>query len=383
MTTKLYQARLNGALLQTGSVGSTQITDATVAAVDVDLAARLEMIAAANPIMNGGFDIWQRGATFTSIATSTYGPDRYAYFKSGTVVHDLLRSTDVPAIAALVPGANYSSHLDVTTADASIAAGDFCLFGHRIEGYNWLPFSQKQFTVGFWVKDTKTGVHCLAAQSQTGDRSCVIEYTVNSTDTWEYKTCTFPASPSAGTWDYTNGIGLSLYWALSCGSSLQTPAGSWASSNYYGSANQVNATDSAANNFKLWGVTMGLGATVAPFWPRSFGREMDLCRRYFERFGGATSSAFATGNAGGTSVGYFTLPHYRKRVAPTFTFSAAGTFDIQYQTTNTAGTSIAAGVVGADHSRIDVGCAAVLTTGDAVRLIGLSSTAIIDISAEL
>lgn len=255
---------------------------------------------ATNPIINGGFPIWQRGTAFTSIADNVYGPDRWKYGKAGAVVHDLLRSTDVPAVAALTPITNYSLHLDVTTADASIAAGDACYLRQQVEGYNWAPFAQKQFTVGFWVKDTITGIHCVSGRNFGGDRSCVIEYTITAADTWEYKTVTFPASPSAGTWDYTTDVGLTLNWVLSIGSTYQTTAGAWQTGSFFGTANQVNSTSSTANNFKLWGVTMGLGATVAPFWPRSFGQELALCQRYYQKtFAYATAPAQNSGTTAG------------------------------------------------------------------------------------
>lgn len=234
----------------------------------------------ANPIINGGFEIWQRGASFTSIASGAYSADRWQYGKSGTVVHDILKTGDVPTIAALVPAANNCLHLDVTTADTSIASGDYCEILQPIEGYNFLPFWQKQLTVGFWVKSTITGIHCVSLRNGGSDRSCVMEYTVNASDTWEYKTVTFPASPSAGTWAFTNTVGAYLGFTLSAGSTFQTSAGSWATGAFIGTSNQVNSTSSTANNFKLWGVTMGLGPTVAPYWPRLYADELRLCQRY-------------------------------------------------------------------------------------------------------
>jgi hypothetical protein len=244
---------------------------------------QMVLSAATNPIHNGGFSVWQRGTSFTSVANLAYAADRWRYFKSGAVVHDFLQSTDVPAVAALVPQATYSAHLDVTTADAALAAGDACFLRHAIEGHAFLPFAQKQFTVGFWVKDTATGVHCIAARNAADTQACVMEYTVDAADTWEYKAVTFPASgvvSVANGWDLTNGIGLMLELALSAGTTYQTTPGAWQAGFFVGTASMVNSTSSTSNSFKLWGVTMGLGTTVAPFWPRSFGEEQALCQRY-------------------------------------------------------------------------------------------------------
>jgi hypothetical protein len=268
---------------------------------------QMVLSAAANPIHNGGFPVWQRGAGFTSMANGTYMADRWMYGAAGTTaVVDALQGA-LPAIAALVPGSNYSLALTTTTADVAIAAGDVISIQHTIEGYNWRPYTQQQFTVGFWVYATATGTYCVAARNSGLDRSCNIEYTVNASDTWEYKTVTFPASPSAGTWNYTNGAGLYLSWVLAAGSTYQATTGSWSTSSAVASAAQVNAVSTIGHDFVLWGVTMGLGTTVAPFWPRSFGEELALCQRYFwKSFPYGTAPAQASG-----ATGYLT---YRARI---------------------------------------------------------------------
>lgn len=355
-----------------------------ITAADVTSIARLELIAATNPVHNGGFNVWQRGATFVAAANGMTA-DRWTYVNISSVVHTVQRSTDVPAVAALVPLTNYSLHLDVTTADASIGASDVCAVTHAIEGYAWVPFAQKQFTIGFWVKDTITGIHCVSAVNTGDDRVCVMEYTVNVADTWEYKTLTFPASPSSGTWDYTTGVGVKLRWVLACGSLLQTTAGSWQTNGLYGTSSQVNSLSSTSNNFRLWGVTMGLGSTVAPFWPRSYGEELALCKRYFERFGPLSGMTFATGNAFSTTQGFFTFPHSTKRATPTLTMSTASNFAIQYGATVAACTAVSGDTPQADISRLSatVG-SAVLTVGNAVRLVdNVTTAATIDVSAEL
>jgi hypothetical protein len=44
---------------------------------------------------------------------------------------------------------------------------------------------------------------------------------------------------------------------------------------------------------------MGLGTTVAPFWPRSFGEELALCQRYYwKTFPYATAPASSAGTTG-------------------------------------------------------------------------------------
>src|SRR5678816_1821597 len=134
---------------------------------------------ARNAILNGDFNVCQRGTSFTSIANNTYAADRWLYGKGGTVVHDISRSTAVPTVAQSGRLFNYSLLLDCTTADAAMAAGDIAQILQRIEGYNWLPVAQRIFTISFWVKATKTGTYCVAFLNSGTDRSYVAEYTVN------------------------------------------------------------------------------------------------------------------------------------------------------------------------------------------------------------
>jgi hypothetical protein len=173
--------------------------------------------------------------------------------------------------------------VDCTTADASISAGDYTFVDHRVEGYNWLPLTQRIVTLSFWVKGTKTGIHCVSLINSGADRSCVKEFTINTTATWEKKTLTFPVSPSAGTWDYTTGIGIYIRFALAAGSTFQTTADAYQTGNFFATSNQVNATDDTANDFRLCGVQLEAGSVATEVEQRTFPEELALCERYYEK----------------------------------------------------------------------------------------------------
>lgn len=234
-----------------------------------------------NAIINGDFNVWQRGTSFSAIADSTYNADRWRYIKTGAMVHTVSRSTDVPSVAQAGRMFNYSLLVDCTTIDGSIAATDFCAIEQRIEGYNWLPLAQRDLTLSFWVKATKTGIYSIYAKNSGGDKGYVGEYTINTTNTWEYKTVSISASPSAGTWDYTTGVGIMVGFSLACGSSLSNTAGTWGNGGYVGSPNQVNACDNTANNFQICGVQLEVGNKATDFEIRQIQKELALCHRYY------------------------------------------------------------------------------------------------------
>jgi hypothetical protein len=270
-----------------------------------------------NPIINPCMEMWQRGTGFASAASGTYTADRWAYQKSGAMVHDVARSTVVPAVGAAGVAINFSLYTEVTTADAAIAAGDYCAIVQRIEGYNWRHFAQRDLTLSFWVRATVTGTYCIALTNSIADRSFIAEYTINTTDTWEKKTINIPASPSAGTWDYTNGIGAELRFALACGTTFQSTVG-WTNGNFIGTNLQVNATGTVGNLFRLTGVRLELGSIATPLRYRSFPEELALCQRYYE----SSADALYCADVTAPGVYYHTLTfHTYKRTNPTMAFT--------------------------------------------------------------
>jgi hypothetical protein len=340
-----------------------------------------------NIVINGDFNIWQRGTSFATIADGTYTADRWVYGKVGSMVHTVSRSTDVPTVAEAGRLFNYSLLIDCTTVDASIASGDVCGIEHKIEGYNFLPLAQKIITLSFWVKATKTGIYCASFRnnrSGTPDRSYIGEYTINSSNTWEYKTITIAASPSAGTWNYTDSNGLSLTFVLAAGSTFQTTANAWQTGNFFATANQVNATDSDSNDFRIAGVQLEKGSFATPFEQRTTQEELDLCLRYFERIGGDVgNAALSIGFAATTTVGYGIIPFKKqKRTTPTVTVSGQTHFRFNTASANNNSTAVAAQLLSIFSLSLQVTVASGLTTSDS-GLIDTQSSGYIDVNSEL
>jgi len=231
-----------------------------------------------NKIINGAMEISQRGTSFAAVAHSTYTIDRFQWQHSGAMVVTITQSTDVPNDTF-----QSSYKVDVTTADASIAAGEYALIAQYIEGYNVRDLIGQTFTLSFWVKSPKTGTHCVSFRNSIYNRSYIMEYTVSVANTWEYKTLTVTGGLiTAGTWNWTNGVGLTVIFTLTTGSTFQTTAGAWQTGNFLGTSNQVNCMDSTANDFFLTGVQLEVGPTATEFERRSIGQELALCQRYYQ-----------------------------------------------------------------------------------------------------
>lgn len=276
-----------------------------------------------NLVIGGDFHTnpWQRGTSFPAISSSDYFADRFRYDKVGTMVHTASKAADAPTVLEAGIYTENCTLLDCTTADAAIAAGDLSLVTHKIEGYDWAKIAQRKFTLSFWHKHTKTGIYCVSFQNAGGDRSFVAEYTQTATDTWEKAEIVVEASPSTGTWDYTNGTGIGIIFTMAVGTTFHTTAGAWQVGNFFGTANQVNACDDVNNNFRLALVQVESGTEATAFEERSFAEELAFAKRYTQliNFGQFDALGSFVWNRGASNLVETTFDFPEMRTTPTIT----------------------------------------------------------------
>ena len=303
------------AALEELSTAVTDITDGLTFTGNVNVPSLNggQLAGTRNKIINGKMDVAQRGTSFPAIASGAYSLDRWVIGANTTAaILTASQAADGPSGEAF----QNSLRLAVTTADATIAATDNFTLNQRIEGYNVRDLIGKTFTLSFWVRSSKTGVHCVSFINSGVDRSYVAEYVINAASTWEYKSITVSGGfPAAGTWDWTNGIGLNVRWSLASGSNSQNTAGTWQTGNFSATANQVNVLDTVGNIFAITGVQLEVGAVATPFEHRQIGTELSMCQRYYE------IGAYA--QVGYSSFGtYIRRPFMvEKRATPTMTIS--------------------------------------------------------------
>ncbi len=287
-----------------------------------------------NLIVGGEFSTnpWQRGTTFTAATDGSKNADMWSWKNTGSAVVTISKSSSAPSVALANCLSANSHSTAVTTADAGIGAAAVYANIIKMEGFKFAEIAQRQFALSFLVSSPKTGKHCVAFINGGNDKSYVAEYTVNSANTWEKKTIIVSASPSAGTWNYTNGTGLQIAFCLGVGSNNQTTANVWQSGAYYGTSNQVNCMDSNTNVFLLDCVK------IEPIFSTSYSlpniqQELSACQRYYNKTfppgvtpaqsigsdsGAITYSIMVAGTAGANSQ-YWTFP-VLMRDAPSITF---------------------------------------------------------------
>lgn len=274
-----------------------------------------------NKIIGGDFTTnpWQRGTSFAAVANNSYTADRWVYGANGAGVLSVLKTADAPTATQAGVYTQHCLHVDVTSADASLAAGDIYNVQQRLEGLNAASFGFGQagtrfITLSFWHKHTKTGVSCISLENSVADRVYVAEYTQDVSDTWEQAVITIPVD-MIGTWLYVSGIGIRLKFSLGAGSNFQGTANTWQTLGIGCTASQVNHLDNVANNFKIALVQLEAGDKATAFETRDVGSELALCQRYYE-----IGAFFDQGySAAGTSITASVNFKVNKRVAPTVT----------------------------------------------------------------
>jgi len=237
-----------------------------------------------NLIINGDMQVSQRGTSFTSNA-DLYTLDRFAIGHGSPVnAMTVSQETDAPT------GFKYSLKV-LTGTGAGASTGGYAILRQAIEGQdmyhlNFGASSAKTIAISFYIKSSLTGTFAVSIRNQAGNRAFASTYTINSANTWEYKTILI-AGDTSGTWATDNGIGLHVFFDLGAGSNFDIATGAWtAGSNMFGGESTVKLTETTNATWFLTGLQLEVASQATPFEHRSFGEEKLLCGRYYQKKGG-------------------------------------------------------------------------------------------------
>jgi len=237
-----------------------------------------------NIIINGAMQISQRGTSETGVGGSSgyFTLDRYKIVASGTAGRvTMSQSTDAPN------GFSNSLKLDCTTADTSIASGEYFFLSQYIEGQDVQQLKKgtsdaEKVTVSFYVKGNASATYTLELEDADNSRQNSQEFSV--TTSWTRVVKTF-VGDTTGTLNNDNGNSLNLNIILHSGSDLA--GGTHTSNAWHSTANQragdnlTSIFDSTDREFFITGLQIEIGEQATPFEHRSFGEELALCQRYF------------------------------------------------------------------------------------------------------
>jgi hypothetical protein len=318
---------------------------------------------------------------------------------SGYVIDGWTTSMSMPcatvAQAADAP-AGFSTSLKWTNTVATVpAAASGYVLSHAIEGYRFsrVGFGKanpQPLTIGFWSKIHRPGMYSVGLRnSSPTDRSCVMPFTQNVADAWEYKTVTFPGCPD-GVWSTNTAPAAQIHFAPACPPDRCGPAGVWSSASptLLGVTGTTNGIAATTDTFQITGLIVLPGiyapsAARSPFVMRPADVELQTCFRYFQRMPSGVNS-FGLGQAVSPTRALIECPypHGAMRGVPGIGFF--NTF--QLWAAGAGGLAVSAmTVTGNDDTRcmFDVTCASGLVAGNATRLVGAVAASQITFDARL
>ena len=231
----------------------------------------------------------QRSNNSTAYGIKTV--DRFSFGNSGLddAAITQSRSNQAPA------GFKNSYKITINTVENSVADTEwlYCRYTMEAQDAQRLNFGSsnaKQTTLSFYVKSSVTGTYSILFFVSDSSRAITKTYTIDSADTWEYKTVTFDGD-TGGTINDDKGQGPDFYWTLAAGSDrISSDSTSWgtysASKAAYGQTANVAGTASATWN--ITGVQLEVGSQATPFEHELESDTLLKCQRYFYRNNGNT-----------------------------------------------------------------------------------------------
>ena len=288
-----------------------------------------------NLIINGKCSVNQKGTnTGANVVT---GPDRFFIHQGGATGHVIESSRQIDG----PPGFANCFQYKTTTAVTNTSADQYTGFAHKFEVQDVIPYiwsGASHVTASFWVKSSIAGTFPfnINVEEATGGGSAdrilyASTYTINSTNTWEYKTITIPLSFLS---NYAllssypdNTTGLEITWVMDIISGgnrtnvttgWNTPA-SEARNMVTSTGGNTGFFTTVNSTFRITGIQFEVGDTATPFEHRSYGDELAKCQRYYEVLEGTGNNAILSYSHDGASTNNRAIVRYKvtKRSAPT------------------------------------------------------------------
>lgn len=313
-----------------------------------------------NKIINGSFDIWQRGTSFTN-PNAIYAADRWIMSVGAATAGTATRQAFTPGQTDVPGNPTYFARIQATAATGQT------LISQRVEDVT--QFSGVNVTLTFWAKAATTTViqagYPQIRQNFGSGGSAEVAYNnpgaaVTLTTSWQKITRTFTLASIAGKTIGANNNLVILPLRL----------------------------DGAIVTFDIAQVQLEYGSVDTPFEQRHPGLELMLCQRYYYRLQPTSATqvlAYGHNLSTTQSVVHVNFPT-TMRIAPT-AFEQSGTagdYDVQHAATSTVCSSVVTLSIASPWGvRLAATVASGLTTGQASALRAVNTNAYLGFPAEL
>ncbi len=318
-----------------------------------------------NFIINGAFDIWQRGTSFASAVSNTYSADRWRASFDGTGVRTISQQAFTLGTA---PVSGYEGRFfyryNQTTAGTGATFSN--VLEQRIESVRTL--AGETITVSFWAKAdaTRTVTPIFTQYFGTG------------------------GSPSSQTATYGSAKTLTTSWA-NYTATVTLPSLSGKTIGTDGNDSIIltlqSSTVNATQTIDIWGVQVEEGSIATPFRRNSPNPQGELaaCLRYYENYNQSIGAVFPTGTHSTATARFMGTYNVEKRVNPSISISGgADTFRVAEDGTDSQISSAVCTVTGNTKRSFAVEYTGTFVVGRVSYVyMGQSATRLLEIDAEL
>jgi hypothetical protein len=350
----------NGQVLTADSTAATGLAWATASAGSTYVAGK-------NGIINGAFDIWQRGTSIANDATYTkYCADRFQVNRAG-----LATGATISRQSSGFTSVQYAARVQRDSGNTNTGAIYFLTALESADSYR---FAGQSVTISFYARaganysstssalsirlDYGTGTDQSLGAAFTG-QTAVITQTATLTTSWQRFTYTGSVSATA--------TEIGFY-------SFYTPVGTAGANDYY----------------EITGIQLEIGSSATAF-SRNAGTiqaELAACQRYYFRFGGDVTYqtlGFGTANATTTAAVILQCPVPMRTAPASIDFSTLALQTQQTGIVNSLSTlTIASSQNGRNAVVLNAGGSGGLTVGqNQVLLTNNSTSGYVGLSAEL
>ena len=247
-----------------GAVGASEIADTSITPTQI---ASSTFLANRNRIINGNFDVWQRGTSFAGVTATGYQADRWEVQPAAGCTMTISRQAFTAGQTDVPYEPSYFLRADITTAGSANSE-----ISQKIEDVR--TFAGQTIVASFYAKST-TGtqtLNCRFHQDFGSGGSTRVTTGVTQkvlTSSWQKFTFTLTLGSISG-----KTIGTSSYLAF----------------NFYW------ANSSTSNDVDLAQVQVEAGSVATPFEYKTFDQELEACLRYYQK-------SYEYGTALGSSTG--------------------------------------------------------------------------------
>ena len=212
-----------------------------------------------NAIINGGFDVWQRGTStpYTGSATVSHSADRLYHYSNGNGSWTFSQGIFT---AGAAPVSGYEAQFFARATCGTLGSTTTLNWGQRIEGVR--TFAGQTVTVSFWAKADSARIFNFNFEQNFGTGGSTAVTTSTSTVT---------VSTSWTRYSVSHNVPSVLGKTFGANSFLGV---------------YINSSVTAGFVLDIWGVQVEPGSIATPFEQRPIGVELQLCQRYYvEDFG--------------------------------------------------------------------------------------------------